>query len=1079
MKHLFTLLVLISSLSFSAQSQSNSEKKEDAESEEHEFENKDKLKEMIRDRNYPGVDQNKFGKFADEMVNYKSGQIQQLVANWSYVDASGNLNDDVGRTNTITIDTLNPGRIYVCTPHSGVWLTNDNGATYTPITESLPTQSTTNLVIDPSNTNTLYLATGIHQMDMPRNSMGVYKSTDGGSTWNVTGLSFAAASGFAIGDMIINPHNTASVLATTSDGLYRTYDSGASWTKILNDSVNSIRFKPGDTTIIYVAGPRFYRSDNGGSTFSQVINGLLNTFQWRYENYVRTVANFPDIVYFASSGLYVNPNFNPKLYVHKSTDSGLNFAILDSLSAEPCNQFDVSQQVPDKFVAGYRMTFKKESAAVPFTLFSTWYQQPGASYIHADQRGMMFDPQNDSIIYYCNDGGLYRVTNNNIVNITANMELAHLYNFASTDSVDYKILAATLDVYPYMIGNSGISQTYTQYVEAFAAHMSPLNDSVFCMSMGTPGFTVNNGNTFFNSNEFLIDNGFRKPDNFWYDECNQNVCYFASYNDIFKSTDYGLNFGFHVRTTYNPVNSFINHPKGFVVSRANPRYIYVYYIDSVFVTKDGSNNFFNISAGLPIGAAAISNLVVDPINENIAWLSFSGYSAGDKVFYTNNAGQTWTNISAGIPNIPVNMLIIQNGVPGAVYAGTDGGVFYKDDNFSSWQYYSTNLPNVIITDIDIQDNLGKLRVATFGRGVWESDLFQSTPANFMLPPVALFSSPNAHACPGENLLLNNNSCGIVDSVLWLFPGGTPATSTLNDATVSYSTSGNYTVSLIAYNAGGSDTLTLTNFISITPSIPIPYYEPIADLNSFVLPAGSYITEVNFDDATWNRGWWTDGSSGTDDDFLWYDNFFHDLNGLEERIVFPTFDLTGTIAPKLFFYRSYQRRDAATNDTLIIYVKPCGGNEIASYTKGGAQLANIPGYYSFFYWIPTLPADWQLDSLDLTPFAGQQVVISFSDKGYGGQMLYIDEFRVMETNTTGLPEENQISNISVFPNPASAIIHIRSDRPFHSPIRISDITGRLLHSIEFTGHDAAIDISDLSSGLYFMEVNGTVRRIEKQ
>ena len=150
---------------------------------------------------------------------------------------------------------------------------------------------------------------------MPRNSLGVFKSMDGGNSWNATGLTFNASDAIAIGEMIINPLNSASVLAATSDGLYRTFNGGLSWTKILNDTINSIRFKPGDTTIIYVAGLRFYRSDDGGSSFNQVTAGLLNTFQYHYEKYVRTVAAFPDVVYFAAAGLFVNPNFNPKLYV--------------------------------------------------------------------------------------------------------------------------------------------------------------------------------------------------------------------------------------------------------------------------------------------------------------------------------------------------------------------------------------------------------------------------------------------------------------------------------------------------------------------------------------------------------------------------------------------------------------------------------------------------------------------------------------------------------------------------------------------------------------------------------------------
>ena len=319
----------------------------------------------------------------------------------------------------------------------------------------------------------------------------------------------------------------------------------------------------------------------------------------------------------------------------------------------------------------------------------------------------------------------------------------------------------------------------------------------------------------------------------------------------------------------------------------------------------------------------------------------------------------------------------------------------------------------------------------------------------------------------------------MDSVLWEFPGAVPSTSTLNNPSVTYSVSGNYSVTLIAYNGGGSDTLVLTNYIEITSATPLPYYEPIGDINQFVLPAGAYATEVNFDGATWNRGWWIDGSSGSGDDFLYYDNYNHDLNGLEERLVFPVFDLSGTVTPKLFFYRSYQQRDAINQDTLVIYVKPCGNNETVVYTKSGSQLANIPGYFSSNGWTPYFPSHWVQDSVDLSPFAGQAVTISFGDIGYGGQILYIDEFRVRETYVTGINEITSSNSLVIFPNPVNNTLQIRSDTEFHSQLKIYDITGRMLLSQDVSGRNASINFSDFSPGLYFIEVNGLVKKFEKR
>jgi len=1041
-------------------------------------EDKSALKKMIRDRNYPGHE-NGLSRFADEMASYRDGHPEQLAANWSYINASGN--GDVGRAGSITIDTVNTGRFYVCTPHSGVWLTNDNGLSYTPITESLPTQATSCLVIDPSNTDILYLATGTHNMDMPRNSMGIYKSTDGGSTWNITGLAFQASAAFAIGELIINPQQPSTLLAATTDGLYRTWDAGATWTKILIDGVNSVRYKPGDTTIVYTVGSAYYRSDDGGNLFTQIVTGIYNSYQWHYEYFVRTAAFDPNVLYLITAGGWANPFFNTRLYVHKSTDSGLTFSMLDSLFGEVCEQVDVSQTTADKMVIGYRATFKKDNSTSPIHQVSQTTSGGAFPYMHADQRGISFDPLNDQIIYYCNDGGLYRSIDDGVTfqNITANMQLAHHYTMSNSQDTSYKILVSPLDVNPYTIGNNGIDKTFWQLVESFSSHLNPVNDSIFYLTHQTPLFTQDDGSTFYTSTSPLIGNTSFHIHNFQFNDCEENVSYYVSYNDIFKSVDYGHTYNKIASTTYNAVNGFQYEPQGFVVSRANPDYVYVYYIDSVYVTKTGNSQFYNITAGLPAGAAAISNLVVDPANEKNIWVSFSGYSAGNKVFHSSDAGQTWTNISTGIPNIPVNVLACQHGITGSVYAGTDGGVFYIDSSFATWQYYNTGLPNVLVTALDIQYDIGKIRAGTFGRGVWESDLYQLTPATYVLPPVALLTASSAYACPGEPVSFINTSCGDVDSVLWLFPGGTPASSTSNTPLVSYAVTGNYTITLIAWNAGGTDTLVRTDFLHVDPATALPWYEPVANLNQLVLPAGFRATDANGDSASWNRGYWTDGYSGPNDDYLYFDNYFVNLGGLEENLIFPPFDLSGTQHPKFYFYRSYARRDAVSNDTLKVYAKSCGGTDTLLYINGGAQLANIPGFYSANYWQPSFPSDWVADSVDLTVFAGQPyVTLTMANRGYYGGIVYIDELLLQNTTVpAGISDNSSSAGITVFPNPAKDVIHIRSVVPIYE-MYLTDPLGRSLLKRYPGISQTTLDISSLAAGIYFLHINDTVRRIEK-
>ncbi len=1066
------ILTLLFSVIWIVQVRGQETEREESFSEQKE--NKSALMQMITDRNYPLQGESQFGKYLTEMLAYRNGAPQTLVANWNYVDASGNLYGDVGRTTHIAIDTVNSGTFYVSTTNSGVWKTTDNGVTYTPITESLPTQSTSCLLIDHTNPGTMYLATGTHNIDIPRNSLGVYKTTDGGITWNATGLSFLPTQQIFIGDLIQHPQNNATILAATSDGLYQTTDGGVTWIKILNTYVTSVRYKPGNPNVIYAAGTSYFRSDDGGASFIQITSSIYSGWSIIHGFYLRTVNYDSSIVYLGCMGL-LPPSYIPVLYIYQSTDSGLNFSIIDSVNVQYCQQFDAAHNTPDKLVAGFYNVCLKQGAS-GFTQVSTW-NGGTLPYMHTDQRGIYFDPLNDSIIYFCNDGGLYRTTDNcaTFQNITGNMQLAHLYGLAQSTEPGKKILVAPLDVPPYIIGNAGIDETFPMVYEAFSAHMSPLNDSIFMFSHNTPFFTINSGNTFYNSTHFLIGNAGYKQKNLQFGDCFENESWFASYNNIFKSSDNGLNYAGTLQTTYNPYNSFIAHPTCIKICR-NSEYVYACYTDSVYVTTN-NGAFTNITAGLPAGQAVMTYITTDPVDEKRAWVACSGYSAGNKVFFTDNAGQTWTNVSTGLPNIPVNVLVTQKGIPGAIYAGTDGGVFYKDDTFSSWQFYGNNLPAVMITGIDINYPDSKIRVSTYGRGVWESDLYQPTPANYLLPPVAMFSATSIHACLNETINFNHNSCGVVDSVLWLFPGGTPVASTAASPTVSYSMNGNYTVTLIAYNGGGTDTLIRTNLVQIDPAMPLPYYEPIANLNAFVLPAGAYTTDVNNDGVSWNRGFgWTDGSSGPDDDWIYYDNFFVDLNGAEERFIFPAFDLSGAIAPKFYFYRSYQQRDQVNMDTLNIYVKPCGGNEVLLFSKGGSQLANIGGYNSQNYWVPNQPGHWLRDSVDLSAFTGQTVVIILGNKGDMGQLLYIDEFRV-ESSSTGLDEVNS-PDFKVFPNPTHNTLHIRSHTQSSTVVYITDMAGRELIRTQLQNGDVSVDVSELQDGVYFVKLDGVVRRVVK-
>jgi hypothetical protein len=114
---------------------------------------------------------------------------------------------------------------------------------------------------------------------------------------------------------------------------------------------------------------------------------------------------------------------------------------------------------------------------------------------------------------------------------------------------------------------------------------------------------------------------------------------------------------------------------------------------------------------------------IDRRNPANSVISFSGFDAARKVFITKDTGATWTNISTGLPNVPVDCIAFENSIENGIFAGTDVGVFYMNDNTGGWIPYNTGLPNVMVDQIEVFPAYNKIRAATYGRGVWDGTLY--------------------------------------------------------------------------------------------------------------------------------------------------------------------------------------------------------------------------------------------------------------------------------------------------------------------------------------------------------------------
>lgn len=206
----------------------------------------------------------------NQSLNQNSENTQRsTVGNWeqlgpTYWNRTSGWNPGVGRITSIAIEQTNTNHIIIGANTGGVWKTTDGGTTWTVLTDNLSNINVASLAIDPTD-NTIYFwgSTG----------GTIFKSTDSGTTWNTIG---STGSG-NVNKILIDPTNSTKMYCSVQyNGIFKSTDSGVNWTKINSSSTtgHDIEFKPGDTNTIYATGNKFYKSTDGGTTFTSTADGI-------------------------------------------------------------------------------------------------------------------------------------------------------------------------------------------------------------------------------------------------------------------------------------------------------------------------------------------------------------------------------------------------------------------------------------------------------------------------------------------------------------------------------------------------------------------------------------------------------------------------------------------------------------------------------------------------------------------------------------------------------------------------------------------------------------------------------------
>jgi photosystem II stability/assembly factor-like uncharacterized protein len=806
---------------------------------------------------------NKNGEFPsanilhDELQKYNlshtvlktTAAISATTANWAAKGPNTSLGgySGIGRINCIAFHPTLQNTFWVGTPAGGLWKTTNGGTTWSTNTDNLPVLGISDIAIDPTNPNTIYIATG--DGDAAYNlqnglgdtkSVGILKSTNGGVTWSSV-LTASVSSNILIRRLIINPSNPQILLAATSIGIYRTVNGGSTWS-LVSSSIwfMDLEFKPTDPNYVYATtfsnsgNAQIYQSSNNGISWTQI-----TSFSTYNRIKLAVSANSPNLVdaacvntanglgglwYSANSGASYTQYFNAG---GTCASNLLNSCAPGSLGCGGQGSYDLAYAInpsnSNEIWLGGINTWRSTDGGTNWNVRNFWTpgaticgSNPGVATVHADKHWLAFHPLNNSLVFECNDGGLY-VTNNGgstWTDLSNGLEISQLYRLGTSATINDKVICGLQDNGSKLFQTSSWNDvTGGDGMECIIDYTNS-NIQYATYVKGLIYKTTNN----WGSNSAIVQNtasaGVHEAGHwvtpYIMHPTNNNILLVGK-SQVYQTLNGG--------STWSQLGT-LPGATGNLVSMAyapsNPSVIYVATYNEVFKTINGGASWTAIATS----TNNITYIAVDPTNPLRFWITLSGYTAGTKVFYSNDGGVTFSNFSGTLPNIPVNCMVYQKNTNDGLYIGTDVGVYYRNASMSDWIFYNTGLPNVIVTELEISYNNNKLWAATFGRGLWNSDLY-----------CPILSQPGS--ITGVNTLCSGSGATTFSipavsgatTYVWSLPGGWSGSSSSTSINASPGVSGN--ISVAASNSCGISTaqnifvtVNLLPIVNATSSNPV-------------------------------------------------------------------------------------------------------------------------------------------------------------------------------------------------------------------------------------------------------------------
>lgn len=628
----------------------------------------------------------------------------------TYKNATSGWNPGVGRITSVGVDESDLNHYIVGGPNCGVWKTTDNGANWENVTDGFQDLNVWSLEISPNDPD-FYL--------WGSNSGDMFKSTNGGVSWQEVNFPGSGT----IRRILFHPTNSNIIFAASND-LYRSTDGGVSWTSVHTASGYDVEFKPGDPSVVYFSGNNVYKSTDGGVSFS-TLSGGFNTSQ------TKMMAVTPDnpellMVLEERSGKFGG--------LYKSTNSGASFMKIQSSTGASNNYFGYSKtadddrgQAPrdmdiiinpedeDEIIIAGIQTWKSTNGGSSFSLNSYWTPggaaSSGVGYCHADVDIMKW---HQGKIFIGSDGGIYTSTNDGstYTDKTTGISCREFYRIGVSKTDPNVVSGGAQDNGTSLMRGSNrewVCWLGADGMETFVDWSNP-NKIYGTSQNGSLYKSTNQGNSRSGISEPSGSGAWVTP--FEQDPIDASVIY-VGFNEVWKSSNDG--------GSWTGISNFgggtLDELK---IAPTNNDYIYVADGSTLRVTKNGGTTWSTISPG-----GTINYIHVSPRDEErVVAVTASN------VYVSTNAGDSWQNYTYDLPNVTYECAVWQDNDNNGLYVGGLGFVSYIEDGMSQYVDFWDGIPMCSVRELEINYVSNTIFAATYGRGLWESDLYGANPLDY-------------------------------------------------------------------------------------------------------------------------------------------------------------------------------------------------------------------------------------------------------------------------------------------------------------------------------------------------------------